>query len=318
MKISENITYVTEREAEVIENSALEKDAADRIKQKALQLAGLKKKTPRLRIVWVCAAVTALLACGVFAAQTTGLDYRLAGLFENRQSVDMGEAVQNLDESVETNGVKITAVQAMGDRHCAYVLFRVDIKDADMLDIKDLNKVYFDNVYVETKKPVAGGWYTDYIVDDGALYAAVSMDFRTDKVNRGSFDVTFKDLCSTDDEVLISKEWKVSIDLDYTPVSRRISSGRVIKVAGGRCRLKGIEISPISVRADFTRGRNVIMENISIDAVTLKSGENLADTSVSGGSSSGAFGRVCSMQFGKVVDIDDIESVTINGQTIRL
>ena len=62
----------------------------------------------------------------------------------------------------------------------------------------------------------------------------------------------------------------------------------------------------------------MIMENISIDAVTLKSGENLADTSVSGGSSSGAFGRVCSMQFGKVVDIDDIESVTINGQTIRL
>ena len=43
MKISENITYVTEREAEVIENSALEKDAADRIKQKALQLAGRKK-----------------------------------------------------------------------------------------------------------------------------------------------------------------------------------------------------------------------------------------------------------------------------------
>ena len=119
MKISENITYVTEREAEVIENSALEKDAADRIKQKALQLAGLEKKTPRLRIVWVCAAVTALLACGVFAAQTTGLDYRLAGLFENGQPVDMGEAVQNLDESVEANGVKITAVQAMGDRHCA-------------------------------------------------------------------------------------------------------------------------------------------------------------------------------------------------------
>ena len=79
MKISENITYVTEREAEVIENSALEKDAADRMTRKALQLAGLKKKTPRLRIVWVCAAVTALLACGVFAAETTGLDYRLAG-----------------------------------------------------------------------------------------------------------------------------------------------------------------------------------------------------------------------------------------------
>lgn len=107
MKISESITYVTERETELIENSALEKDAADRIKQKALQLAGLKKKAPRLRIVWVCAAVTALLACGVFAAETTGLDYRLAGLFENGQSVDMGEAVQNLDESVEANGVKI-------------------------------------------------------------------------------------------------------------------------------------------------------------------------------------------------------------------
>ena len=318
MKISENITYVTDRETELIDNSALERETADRIKQRTLQLTGLRRKSAGLRAAGICAAVIALLACSVFAAQTTGLDYRLAGLFENGQSIDMGEAVQNLDESVEANGVKITAVQAMGDRHCAYVLYRVDIKDAEMLGINDFNKVYFDNVYVETKKPVAGGWYTDYIVDDGALYAAVSMDFRTDKVNRGSFDVTFKDLCSTDDEVLISKEWKVSIDLDYTPVSRRISSGRVIKVAGGRCRLKGIEISPISVRADFTRGRNVIMENISIDAVTLKSGENLADTSVSGGSSSGAFGRVCIMQFGKVVDIDDIESVTINGQTIRL
>lgn len=318
MKISENITYVTESETELIENSALEKDASERIKQRTLQLAGLKKKTPRLRIVWVCAAVIALLACGVFAAETTGLDYRLAGLFENGQSVDMGEAVQNLDESVEANGVKITALQAMGDRHCAYVLYRVDIKDADMLDIKDLNDVYFDTVYVETKKPVAGGWYTDYIVDDGALYAAVSMDLRTTKVNKGSFDVTFKNLCSTDDEVLINKEWKVSIDLDYTPVSRKVSSGQVIKVGDGRCRLKGIEISPISVRADFTRGRNVIMEDISIDAVTFKSGENLAAASVSGGSSSGVFGRVCSLQFGKVVDIDDIESVTINGQKIRL
>ena len=43
MKISESITYVTDRETELIDNSALEKDAADRIKQKALQLAGLKK-----------------------------------------------------------------------------------------------------------------------------------------------------------------------------------------------------------------------------------------------------------------------------------
>ena len=318
MKISENITYVTEREVELIENSALEKDAADRIKQRTLQLAGLKKKTPKLRIVWVCAAVTALLACGVFAAETTGLDYRLAGLFENGQSIDMGEAVQNLDESVEANGVKITAVQAMGDRHCAYVLYRVDIKDADMLGINDLNKVHFDTVYIETRRPVAGGWYTDYIVDDGALYAAVSMDLRTAKVNKGSYNVVFKNLCNTDDEVLISREWKVPIDLDYTPVSRKVSSGQVIKVGDGRCRLKGIEISPISVRADFTRGRNVIMEDISIDAVTLKSGENLVKTSVSGGSSSGVFGRVCSLQFGKVVDIDDIESVTINGQTIRL
>lgn len=318
MKISENITYVTDKEAELIQDSRLEKQTARRINQRTLELAGIGHKTRRLRIAWVCAAVIAVLTCSVFAAETTGLDYRLAGLFENGSSADMGEAVQSLDETTEKNGVKITALQAMGDKHCAYVLYRIDLAEEIGAEIKDLNDVCFDMVYVSKEKPASGGWYTNYICEDGVLYAAVSMDFRTAKTNRGSYDVSFKDLRTYSGDILVAGEWELPLELDYTPVSRKVSSGQIIRIGEGKCRLKGIEISPISVRAEFTRGSNVIMEDIKIDAVTLKSGENLAKTQVSSGSSSGMFGRVCSLQFDKIVDIDDIESVTINGQKIML
>ena len=159
MKISENITYVTDKEAELIQNSRLEKQTAGRINQRTMQLAGFRRKNCRLTVAWVCAAAIALLTCGVFAAETTGLDYRLAGLFENGRSADMGQAVQSLDESTEKNGVRITALQAMGDKHCAYVLYRIDISDQAGAEISNLNEVCFDTVYVSRDKPASGGWY---------------------------------------------------------------------------------------------------------------------------------------------------------------
>lgn len=320
MKISRTITYITEQEADIIKHVPIEGDSAERIKKRTMQLAGLNRKKHRLRIVCVCAAVVSLLACSVFAVETTGLDYRLAGLFSNSEHMDMGSAVQNLTESTSKDSIKITAVQATGDKHCAYVMYRIDIANSaeQGLQSTDIKNLYFGNIYIQGGNTGLGGWHPRYIYDNGEMYTVIYMNFGRDKVNKGEYTFIFKDLCDAANKTVISGEWSISVKLDYDPVSRKIYSGKTIKTEDGRCRLKGIEISPVSIKADFTRGSNIDLEDIEIEAVTLKSKDNIAGACISSGRGSGIFGRVYSMEFGRIVNIDDVQSVTINGQIIKL
>ena len=118
---------------------------------------------------------------------------------------------------------------------------------------------------------------------------------------------------------ITSIDWK----LNYKNTSKKFKVNHFVKENKYKSIITNIEISPISISANLI---GCSYDDFEIKSLTMKDGtiysttyDNSANSLFSGGhGSSSILKSYTSINFQKIINIDDIESVTIGNETIKL
>ena len=294
-----------------------------------------KERTPRKSHHFKRAAVIALaavmvIACGAFTVKVLHLDSRLAALLGGT-SDQIEQCVTNINASMEKNGIRVEAKQAVGDGHRVYILMEF----TSLTDMKFDRTSYFEYCDVDLKEPVSQS------VSLGPVSDAVSRDGKklnfkleiTSEAPLNEQDVTLKlknfgkmiNVEEGKEQVLIKGNWKLRFHLRYKEVSRSFNPKAEIPLGKGTIRINKATISPIScfleasvskyaddVEAEWADlgGIKVKMKDgsqlpVLIDGSSWISGDEHSEGTIEG-------------TFGKLIDMNQIKGLLIEGREIPL
>ena len=124
---------------------------------------------------------------------------------------------------------------------------------------------------------------------------------------------------------LVEGTWTVSWDLKYSNVAKTFKVNHFVKENNYKSLITSISISPISIYVNLLGDQ---YDNFMINAITLKDGtvlncnmSNLSNRECilrSGSAGSSLLKAYTSGDFMKIIDVDEIESVTIGNEVIKL
>ncbi len=309
-------------EDNLLDNEApLNKDEKQRILKMALDKIPVhksKKLSKKKLIVGILVATmmigTVAMANEYFELKNNGLSNYL-GIDKNNQQLN-GAGVE-VDKSVVNNDLKLTVKQTLGDKHSLYILVDIEISK----DIRMVENAGFEEMHTRVENNASAGWSVSDLKDENPNDNKQSfiISYSTEgKLNNNDITLKFKDYgyySSENNEFipLVKGEWNISWKLDYKDVSKAITVNRFIITNDDKYFITKVNISPISVSANLI-GRN--KGNFMIEKVNLKNGTYL-DFST-GGLSSSLLKVFTNVEFSKVIDVNQIDSITINDKVIKL
>jgi hypothetical protein len=334
----------------LIEDSEITSEEKSGILAAVLNKAGLSKSEKnafgvtkrrisfRKLLAFVLAAVF-ILALGSMAVANIVMDGNFADFL--KPSSDEQAAVLNaggaaMEREVKDNGTTVRTRQVVGDSHNLYLLFEVIAPEGMVLDKK---QYFFANTLVSVEGVHGMGYYFENLPDDNDSDNKISMVLCLDS-SKGVMDKTLcldlsdliyytseKDDCS----VAVEGSWQLDIPLDYTDMSETYKINRVLQYKGQDLKILDMELSPLAVNlkvkgsllaaaANYLSANSVDSAGLTgIDALEnlqlkLKDGSQVEMRS--GGSSSNGIKMVLNYQFDRMIDINDIESISFCGQEI--
>lgn len=296
-----------------------------RILQMTLSKLPYKKKTvfSKKKLIISVLAATMMIGTVSLASENFGFskDNPLSnylGLDKNNDSLD-GAGIY-LNKSVINNNLKLTIKHTLGDKHNLYLL--IDVETPDDLIIPKNSR--FNEMDINFKNPSSAGWSISDLEDDNPNDNKQSyiISYSTEgKLNGSDIYLDFKDFGYYSDKndefiTLVKGDWNISWRLDYIDVSKEISVNKCVLNKDNKYFIKNINISPISLSVNLI-GRN--NGSFMIKEVTFKDGTIYTDKDFSSMHSSSSFLNIfTSIEFGKVIDIDKIESITIDNKVINI
>ena len=251
----------------------------------------------------------------------SNLDNALAsylGIDKNNQSLNGASAY--IDKSVTNNNLKLNVKQTLGDKHSIYILIEVETPK----NITIPEYASFNEMDINLKKPYSAGWGITHVEDKNVNDNKQSyiISYSTEgKLNGNDITLDFKDFGYYSDKdgefiELVKGNWNISWKLDYTDVSKEIIVNRFVKTKNNKYFVRKVNISPISVSANLIGKNN---GDFMIEEVTLKDGTSYNATDfISSGGSSSFLKAFTNVEFGKVVDANQIEIITIDGRGIKI
>lgn len=239
--------------------------------------------------------------------------------------------------------LRITAVSSIGDKNAAYIRFDTDYlfpegynSECDYILPGNMStNVYAKNPAKDPRITTCGTTFT-CMENDGKLSFMLYI-CGCPKINKSYVQVNFEDLYLYHDgsdetadtseapELLYKGAW--SLEWKYAYRSNvRISHKMVnLNLNGTSCWLTQIEVSPLGIRLKgFVNPLHRVSEAVwmDIDKITYKDGRVLE---VNGGSSSGRTTNGIFLEsycgtdvIGEVLQVDEIESITVGGVTLKL
>lgn len=237
------------------------------------------------------------------------------------------EAIIYIDDaSCVQNGIRVTAKQAVADQHNLYVLLQVNSK-------RNIEFTFHDR-FTEASTGVKGAWtgtnlYWHSASKDGeVLYVVLGLDAE-ERLDKGTVVVSLRDFVNINEgETIYRGNWHLEFDFEVADVTKEFEPAAVIHHNGIELKLNQLDVSPFAVYmscglADESEKPDDEWDlyGIEVDFI-MENGETVNTVFDSGGTrDEGDWSKFMCYRHGKLMDVidpQDVQAVSINGQVIEL
>ena len=282
----------------------------------------------------IVAVLIATMMIGTVAMANEYIESNLDNSFLNFFGIDKNDtyldtAVEDINKTVSNNGLDLTVTQTLGDSHTLYIL--IDITTPKNIKIPKYSTFDEYDIYLDNRG--SAGWSMEELEDDNPndnKYRYLVSYNTESNLNDDKLTLDFKDFgyySEKDNEfiTLIKGNWKLSWDLKYKNLSKKFRVNRFVKENNYKSIITSIEISPISISVNLFGDS---YDNFVISSITMKDGTtyntDFSQSSeqdylfLSGSASTSLFKSYNSFNFSRIIDIDEVESVTIGNEVIQI
>lgn len=243
---------------------------------------------------------------------------------DKAQKEELNSTGMEINESVTENNLTITAVQSVGDKYGIYILLDI-LAPEDITLSKDYD---FSRIKMKIDGLVA--YQSKFsIIDAKNNTATLLVSVNTsENVNGKKITLEMNDLGYyniNDDEQfnsVIKGVWNLSWNLNYKDVSKDYKVNRNMKIYGGEAVFESINVSPFSATVilsektkfdihshdspwDNNQGLSVKLKNG--DIIDMNNCGNIFDDTI-----------VITMSFGRIIDVNEIESISFDGEEVKI
>lgn len=244
---------------------------------------------------------------------------------EMAERIGLSGAMENLeggyvriDTSVTQDDITITAVQSIGDQNCQWIQFDTNVHweagEGGYYMFEDIG-IHFTN---KDGMDIDGG--TGLYSYDNNGYVSFMLDASGyKKINRANVQIYFEKLMryeNEDSEVVLVSEGRWEFDWKNYYAANTIIKHPYSVV--DNLLVYKLELSPVSILVEAAGLPAKEHDYLIVESVTLQDGTKIAcrDESVSG-CSNNTFYHGCKI-FKQSIDLEKVQSVTINGKEITL
>ena len=296
--------------------------------------ANKRRKIISYRRLIAIAAVVVILLGSITTGATVHFkpDSALAQYLTFDDTVDLNTLGQDLDVHTESNGYELTLKQVMSDNYTMHLLIECPTENdlilfPNELDIRVNGRAYFDG-FSQTLRFYDNNM-CDLIIQ--GLRNIKNNDTVTIKVTSLSY-YNYKTEDFTDNE--IKGDWTFEFDALRADVKQKLDCVKTIKDEESEYKIKRLIVSPLGMYIDFKQvkgdsstGRSFVENSINEDYVIVEMKDGTLytnavsardfDISVGGTARFGhAYRGNIDVTFLKVINIDDIKSITIDNNVI--
>lgn len=312
----------------------LSSDEKSRILNMTLEKVAVKKNKKLSKRKLIAGILAATMMIGTIAMADEYFESNLDNNFLNLLSIDKNDtrldsATVNVNKTVSHNNLDLTIRQTLGDNHSLYIILDVITPK----DIKIPENAYFMNSSINLDKFSGGGWGFEDLENDNSANNKKSyiIDFNSkDKLTNNKITLSFEDFGYYSEKqnkfiTLVEGNWILSWDLNYNNTAKTFKVNHFVKENYYKSLITSISISPISIYVNLLGDQ---YDNFIISSITMKDGTihngympNLSNKKCifrSGGGGSSFLKSYVSGNFNKIIDVNEIESVTIGKETIKL
>lgn len=238
----------------------------------------------------------------------------------NKHNEQLNGAGVSINKSVTDNNLKLNIRETLGDKHSLYILIDVETPK----DIIIPEYACFEQMDINLKKSASAGWGISDLEDNNHSDNKKSyiISYSTEgKLKGNNVTLDFKDFGYYSEQgdkfiPLVNGNWKISWELDYIDVSKEITVNRFVSGKDNKYFITKVNSSPISISANIIGKNN---GDLMIQEVALKDGTIYTDKDFSSSSSSSSFLKAfTNVEFKKVIDVNQVKSITIDGKLIEL
>ena len=294
-----------------------------------------RRRGKKRRIVVTALVAVLAFATTAFAAEVFQWDARISNYLgiDEKNSAVLSESGMDVGISTEQSGVKVEAIQTLGDANNIYILFELTAPEGAVIHPASR----FDMIYLKVDGVTGMGYGCDMLPDesetDNKATMLLSMEANND-INDKKIEVTFEDLAHYKQETGefipdYEGKWELAWQLDYKDNAVKFPVDRELTVNGETVRVDSVSISPIAlnvkVSGSYIReydsappepGTGDLLE---IKAVTLSDGTVLTqEDSFGWGTSTDGDEYMINMKMKELLDPETIESITLNDTVIPL
>ena len=324
-KYLDNEKSLSENEKEKILNMTM-----DKIKNSSNQSKNKGKVVSLKKTVAIILASVLMISTLSFAADYFSFDAQLANLLningENEHLIN--GSGENINKSVESKGLRITATQVISDKNSLYIILKLKTKDEFSHSLKTFNDFNFEVKSNGDYRPSSSATFESIkSEDDDPHTSTLLITMEQEDINNSNIRLIFKDFGyypynkskgEYEDFVsLIKGNWTLNFKLNCKDTSKTYVINKSYKVNNRTVRVKTVTLSPLSVKIKSNGKYNHFISKVTMKDSTVYSGDDFFISNTSSYSTIGMdlFGRSESYaSFSKILNPKDIKSITINDE----
>lgn len=307
----------------------------------------VKRAAGRLSLAAAVIIICAFTATTAFAINLGWHEKLIEYLNPSAEQMEMlSNAVSTPNASLTKNNITITVKQTLADSFGIYVLYEMTVPEEIALNDDITWDIYYLKLTtVQTDTVISHSSGSSEILEQTGNKRTVLLHFsQTAPIENGFAKLTLKDLGyvanartkTAEFVTLVAGEWELKWAFSYVDASKTIEVNKPVSINGGEYTITKIVISPMSVCVFAKWGMDYLGDDDYSDAILLctrpivnfKDGSQLAyDHSSKNASfgfhlvdqsdeSEGIYESQLYYRFEHIINLDDVESITIGDLTI--
>lgn len=297
------------------------------------KVVGSKKKYKYKKKILLIAAAMIVLSTTAFAFAHFEIDKQFKEYLSitKEYEEEISDGTQNTPYVISHDGVSISVLQTISDGKCVY--FIVEAEFANNITLTD--NCNFENISVIPEDDVYGAFGTDVNIIEQSSNKRKYLISSNGNANleTGKYMLVFENLCQDNlsDKTLINGVWDIDFNLDaniHTVTKEKITNTKVTAYLNNiqdykTVNIKKITLSPLSLSIDvFSERAKNGSDNIfaTYVKVNMKNGESFycGKNSIKKNYSGNIEGGNMFFKFDKVINIDEVESISVGDKTIMI